>query len=145
MRNTLSEVVISRQVQVSETRQKFRLVTAYIAAVVMVVALLGLPLLRRQWIEAQSAIACNVVPLPGLDVHTQLAADASAQAEDSDDDTNNPTGQLADADLPRLGEAGRLGPDGTLVPRHIPHTRVGADTEQGMPLPIETRESKPVY
>jgi len=119
------------------------LVLGYSASAAILVALIGFPVLRRQWVEAQSTIVANATPLSDPVVPPPPIDDSSSGAANPDDDGEVSAGHLAEADPVRASET--PGPDGTLAPRPAPHTRFGYDLEHGTPMPPDTRESKPVY
>jgi len=121
------------------------LVVGYSAAAAVLVALIGLPVLRRQWVEAQSTIVANAAPLADQIVPPPSIDESSPGVANADDDGEVSTGHLAEADPVRAPESSGSGSDGTLAPRPAPHTRFGYDLEHGTPMPPDTRESKPVY
>jgi len=145
MRDTLREAFAGRQEQDPASRRKPGLVVGYSVAAAIVVALIGFPVLRRQWVEAQSTIVANAAPLADQIVPPPLIDEPSPAVADTDDDGEISAGHLADADPVRAPESSGSGSDGTLAPRPAPHTRFGYDLEHGTPMPPDTRESKPVY
>ena len=115
------------------------------SAAAISVALIGLPALRRQWVEAQSTIVANSAPLADPVVPTLPLDESSPEVEDKNDDGEVTTSHLVEADPVRAGEAPRSGTDGTLAPKQSPHSRFGYDLEHGTSTPLDVRESKPVY
>ena len=63
MRDTLREALADRKEQDPKSRRKPGLVLGYSVAAAILVALIGFPVLRRQWVEAQSTIVANAAPL----------------------------------------------------------------------------------
>jgi len=145
MRDTLGEALAGRKEQDSESRRRPGLVLGYSAAAAISVALIGLPVMRRQWVQSQSTIVANSAPLADQVVPTLPLDEPSPEVEDKNGDGEVTTSHLVEADPVRAGEAPRSGTDGTLAPKQSPHSRFGYDLEHGTPIPLDTRESKPVY
>jgi hypothetical protein len=145
MRDTLGEALAGRKEQDSKSRRRTGLVLGYSVVAAVFVALIGLPVLRRQWVDAQSTIVANGAPLADPVVPPQPIDESPPGVENLDDDGEFPASYLVEADPVRAAETPRSGPDGTLAPKQAPHVRFGYDLEHGTPMPLDTRESKPVY
>jgi len=145
MRDTLREALAGREAKGPESTRKPRLVLGSSLVAAILVALIGFPVLHRQWVEAQSTIVANAAPLADQVVPPQPIDEPSPGLASLDDDGEGPAGHLAETDQARASETPVSGPDGTLTPRPAPHIRFGYDLEHGTPMPPDTRESKPVY
>jgi len=145
MRDTLREALAHRKEQDPESRRKSGLVLGYSVVAAIIIALIGFPVFRRQWLEAQSTIVANAAPLVDEVVSPQPIDEPPPGVANVDDDGEVPASYLAEADLVRAPEIPGAGPDGTLAPKPAPQIRFGYDLDHGTPMPPDTRESKPVY
>ncbi len=144
MRDAVVESIHRRkQWALSPERRSALLIQSSIAAAALVV-LIALPVVRRQWVDAQSTIAGNAAPLPDP-VVVSAPDDNPPPLADPGDDGEPPARQLAEVDPARMPEISGLGPDGAALPRQGPQTRFGFDLERGISQAPDGRESKPVY
>ena len=97
MRDSLCEAIKNRKKQVFASERRPGLVLRYGIAAAVVVVLVGVPLVRRQWLEAQSTIAANAVPRADHVVLSQ-PMDEPPRISDPDDEAEVPAKQLAEAD-----------------------------------------------
>jgi hypothetical protein len=113
-------------------------------AAAVVVAVVGLSVMRQQWKIAQSTIAANSVPL-AEPVVLSTVVDEPPQVITQQDQGDTPVNQLAEAEPPRLAEPSSPAVDAAAAPKSPPNTRFGFDLEHGTPMPPDSREPKPVY
>jgi hypothetical protein len=145
IRDTLGEVLTAQEVPKAMTQRKPSLISGYAAAAMIFLGLISLPVLRWQWLNAQAAIAANARALPEPELAPEAIDDSLAGVMDQGEDGEGFGGQLAEADSTRVAEGPRSGPDGTLMPKQTPHSRVGSDPEHGGSVPVDAREPKPIY
>jgi len=145
MRDTLREALAHRKEQDPESRRKPGLVWGYSVVAAIFVALIGFPVVRRQWLEAQSTIVANAAPLADQLVSPEPIDEPPPGVANLDDEGEVPTSHLAEADPVRAPEIPGAGSDGNLAPKPAPQVRFGYDLDHGTPMPPDTRDSKPVY
>jgi hypothetical protein len=114
------------------------------AVLVVACAVVGLPVVNQQRLTSQSVIRANAMPL--ADAVAPLVATDEPQAETLDGDTGDAfPSQLADNELVSPRESPAPLSDPASGPKPLPRTRFGSDLEHGLPMPRDSRESKPVY
>jgi hypothetical protein len=142
--DTIRELVGGNQRMLAPPKRTSALLLRASVAIAVAIALVGFSVVRRQWLDAQSTIVANSVPLPEV-VAPPIVADLP-QPEVSDRDTNDVlSGQLADTEPVRTPESPASVLDAGPVPKSLPRARFGFDLEHGTLMPPDTREPKPVY
>jgi hypothetical protein len=142
-RDTIRQALTGQRRQKPESKWKPGLVVRFSVAVV-IIALIGIPVLRRQWKGAKSTIIANSAPLADPIIPPTAADEPLGETWDRDSN-DVPTNQLADAELSRTPESPASGLDAAAAPKSSPHTRFGFDLEHGISMPPDAREAKPVY
>jgi hypothetical protein len=134
MRDSLSDALRRRQL----------LVLRCSIGVAFLTALIALPVLRWQWLLAQSRIIANGAPLAAYHSLPQPIDGSPSEVNDIGDGVDSSTSQLAEVDPVRPTESLRFGSEGT-APKQPSHVHTGSDLEHEVPSPFDVRESKPVY
>jgi hypothetical protein len=143
-RDTIQQALAGQSLQKAELKRRPGLVLRFGVAAAVLIALIGIPVLRRQWEGAQSTIIANSVPL--ADPIVQPTAADEPPWETPDRDTNDVSAsQLVEAEPLRTPETPASGLDAAAIPKSSQHTRFGFDLDHGTPMPPDTREAKPVY
>ncbi len=113
-----------------------------IASVLM--AVVAVPGLWRQWANAQSTITANALPLADRDASPGERA-IEPQPEPSRSDDTQMQDEVVQADVAHPVELSGSGVTSSAEPRPAAPPRFGYDLEHGIPMPPDARESKPVY
>ncbi len=116
-------------------------------AAAVVVGLFELSQVRRQWMRAEAIIEANAIPvaLPENLPASVVEAPRDNSNSERDRGDTNVSNQLAEADTPRPAESSAPTVDAVASPRIAHPTRFGFDLERGIPMPPDSRDSKPVY
>jgi hypothetical protein len=118
-----------------------------LAASILIV-IIGVPAVRRQWTDAQARIAANAAPLADPGVSPLPAEEDSFETPDPDEVNDVAANPLVQTEPARTSETPVAGLDGASAPKLSPASpprRFGYDLEHGTPMPPDTREAKPVY
>ncbi len=113
----------------------------------LLVAVIGYPILNRQWLDAQSTIDANTAPLADHTV-SPLPPDEELVANPEPDETvDSGASQVAQIEPARAPDGPVAGMDATTTPKQPQQQqrRFGYDLEHGTPMPPDSRELKPVY
>jgi anti-sigma factor RsiW len=147
-RDSLREALGGRQRQGSESKRMPGLVLGISVAASLLVAIIEVPALHRQWVEAQSRIVANEAPLADLGFSPLPPEEEPFATSDSDEVSDVAANQLVQAEPARTSETPVARLDGASAPKPSPTApprRFGYDLEHGTPMPPDTREPKPVY
>jgi len=110
----------------------------------LLITVVAVPGLWREWANAQSTIAANALPLADRgDSPTERALESEPDLGRSDDSKTQD--EVAQADVARPVEPAGGGVASSTEPKAAAPARYGYDLEHGIPMPPDTRESKPVY
>jgi len=110
----------------------------------LLIAVVAIPGLWRQWSNAQSTITANALPLADRDVSPgERAIELRPEASRSDDSETQD--EVVQADIARPVEPTGGGVTSSTEPKPAAPARFGYDLEHGIPMPPDARESKPVY
>ena len=141
MHDSLREALQGRKQQAPHSTRTPVMVLRYSVAATVLIALIGVPVLRRQWIDAQSTIVANAAPLADRVAPAQQIDETSPGVADSDDDGDVSSNNLAEADPVRSPETLGSGYDGALGPsRHLPS---GSVTTLSMAFPCHPTRAIP--
>jgi Putative zinc-finger len=147
-RDSLREAFRGRQRQGYESRRRPGLVLGISLAASILVAIIGVPALHRQWADAQARIAANAAPLADPGVSPLPAEEDSFENPDPDEVNDVAANPLVQTEPARTSETPVAGLDGASAPKPSPASpprRFGYDLEHGTPMPPDAREPKPVY
>ncbi len=113
----------------------------------LLVAVIGYPILHRQWLEAQSTIDANAAPLVERSVAPLPPAEELVGNPEPEETVDTGVSQVAQTETARAPEGPESGLDANSIPKQPPppHRRFGYDLEHGTPMPPDSRELKPVY
>lgn len=142
-RDTISELLSDGKHRNAQSGRFLSLFSrAGLAATVLVMVTVVF-LTHRQWTRAQSTILANTIPL--ADPVPVPTVTKESLPEIIDRDRNDvPANELADAQLPGPAETNPSAVE-ALPPKPSSRTRFGFDLEHGIPMPPDTRDTKPVY
>jgi hypothetical protein len=143
--DTLLEILMHRKKLDPVSRRKLGLVSASSMLAAVVMLLIGVPVLRKQWMRAQSTIVTNAEPLTQQNISPPLTDEPAEDGANLDSDDEASTNRLADADPARAPETSGAGADTSPASRPAHQIRFGYEVDHGTPTPPDTRESKPVY
>jgi hypothetical protein len=118
------------------------------AAASLLVAIIEVPALHRQWVEAQARIVANAAPLADPGVSPLPPEEEPLETSDSDEVSDVAANPLVQTEPARTSETPVAGLDGASAPKPpttAPARRLGYDLEHGTPMPPDAREPKPVY
>jgi hypothetical protein len=125
------------------SQQSPGLVLRTCAAAAMVVVLVGIPIVRRQW-AAESTIASNAAPL-AIPAAMAEPADLPQPVSDPEDDADVAARQMAEAEPLRPFDPTALAADSATAPKQAAQARFGYDLERGTSMAPDAREPKPIY
>jgi hypothetical protein len=153
MSDSLREALHGRQPRESGFNRMPGLVLRIGVAAALLVAIVEVPALRRQWVDAQSRIAANEAPLAYLEVSSPPRPEEPSETADPVEVDDVAANQVAQTEPPRVSETTPMaGLDGASAPKPSPSPtstaparRFGYDLEHGTPMPPDAREPKPVY
>jgi hypothetical protein len=111
----------------------------------VLVLLIGLPIVHRQRADARATISANAAPLERPVILPAPTDEESPATSDLADAVDVPANQLALAEPVQPPEAPASGPDGTPAPKTVAPPRFGYDLDHGIPMPPDSRDSRPVY
>jgi hypothetical protein len=147
-RDSLREALRGRQQRGSESKRMPGLVLGISLAASLLVMIIEVPALRRQWADAQARIVANAAPLADPDVSPLASEEESLATSDPDEFLDEGANPLVQTEPVRTSETPVAGLDGTSAPKPSPASpprRFGYDLEHGTPMPLDAREPKPVY
>ncbi len=110
----------------------------------VLVAVIAVPGLWRQWANAQSTITANALPLADRDAPPGEHA-IEPQPEPSRSDDTKTQDEVVQTDVTRPVDLPGNGATSAAEPKPTAPARFGYDLEHGIPMPPDARESKPVY
>jgi hypothetical protein len=149
-RDSLREALRGRQRQGSESKRMPGLVLGISVAASLLVAIIEVPALRRQWVDAEARIVANAAPLADPDVSPLPPEEEPLETSDPDEVSDVAANQLVQTEPALTSETPVAGLDGASAPKPAPSPtapprRFGYDLEHGTPMPPDAREPKPVY
>ena len=147
-RDSVREALRGRQRQGSESKRIPGLVLGISVAASLLIAIVEVPALHRQWVDAQSTIVANAAPLADPDVSPLPPDEEPLETSDPDEVNDVAANPLVQTEPARTSETPVAGLDGVSAPKPSPASpprRFGYDLEHGTPMPPDAREPKPVY
>jgi hypothetical protein len=114
----------------------------------LLVAIIEVPALRRQWVDAQSRIVANAAPLEELGGSPLPPEEEPLETSDPDEVSDVGANPFVQTEPAHTSETPVAGLDGASAPKPSPTApprRFGYDLEHGTPMPPDAREPKPVY
>jgi hypothetical protein len=157
-RDSLDEAIRGRNRRAFASKRMPGFIFGISAAASLLVAIVGIPSLYRQWVQAQSTIVANaapsaepeISPLPSENQTRENAKpDEAGDVVASANANTNPNALAQQTESARNVETPVAGLDGAAAaPKPGPTTpprRLGYDLEHGTPMPPDAREPKPVY
>jgi hypothetical protein len=145
-RDSLREALRGRQRQGSESKRIPGLVVGISVAASLLIAIVVVPALHRQRVDAQSTIVANAAPLADQDVSPLPPDEEPLETSDPDEASDAAANQVVQTEPTRNVETPVAGLDGASTPKPSPPPRrFGYDLEHGTPMPPDAREPKPVY
>jgi len=110
----------------------------------LLIAVIAVPGLWREWSSAQSIIKANASPLADRGASPGERA-SELRPDPSRSDDSETQDELVQADVARPVEPPGGGGTSSTEPKSAAPARFGYDLEHGIPMPPDARESKPVY
>jgi hypothetical protein len=145
VRDSMREALRSRRWLTSTTRWKPGWLPGTCAAAACLVLLIAIPILRRQWSDAQNAILTNSAPLPEQALRSLPADETITVMADSVGSPDVTTHELAESEPVQSLDAPFPRIDDGLTPKKSASTRFGYDLEHGIPSVPDPRDVRPVY
>jgi hypothetical protein len=149
-RDSLREALGGGRRRTAASNQIPRLILGASLAASLLVAIIEVPVLRRQWADAQAKIVANAAPLADPVVSPQPPEEVPLDIADSEEVNDGAANQVVQTEPARTIETTPVaGLDGTATPPKpstaLPPRRFGFDLDHGTPMPSDAREPKPVY
>jgi hypothetical protein len=117
----------------------------YGATLLFAATAIGVLIVGREWADAELTIVANAAPLPNPPLPRSTDGDRADDVElaaESDDSS----GELAEADWPRASETPGSGLDGSVAAKVAAATRPGSDAvDHRTPIATDARDTKPAY
>jgi hypothetical protein len=144
VRDQLRSAFASRENDSLGSKERVRLGLGLGMIASLLIAVITVPSLWREWANAQSTIKMNASPLADRGASSGERA-GEPRLEPSRPDDSEPRDELVQSDVPRPVETPGGEVSGPTEPKPAIPARFGYDLEHGIPMPPDARESKPVY
>jgi hypothetical protein len=143
-RDSLQAIFTSRESGPLGSKQRARLALGLSLIASLLIAVIMVPGLWREWANAQSTIKANASPLADRGASLKEPA-LEPRPEPTRSDDSQVQDEVVQAELVRSVEPTGGGVNSSAEAKPAAPARLGYDLEHGIPMPPDARESKPVY
>jgi hypothetical protein len=143
-RDSLQAIFASRGSDSLRSKQRARLALGLSLIASLLIAVIMVPGLWREWAIAQSTIKANASPLADRGASPKEGA-LEPRPEPTRSDDSQVQDEVVQAELIRPVEPTGGGVNSSAEAKPASPARLGYDLEHGIPMPPDARESKPVY